>query len=231
MAVLKTIHHCLACPFKQNLFTNLTNEELKQVNDAKLEITYNEGEIIFKQGSFITHIVAVTSGLAKVYLEGISKRNLILQYIKPAEFIGGPGTFVDKIHHFSVIASEETTACLIPVELFKRLIETNQQFALGYIELISRKRISSFERFISLTQKQMYGRVADALLYLYNDVYTNAEEGFPLNRKDLADLTALSKDSAGRILNSFEESGFIKLGENKIIILKKDQLEDISSKG
>jgi len=68
-------------------------------------------------------------------------------------------------------------------------------------------------------------------LYLHNDVYTNVEEGFPLNRKDLADLTALSKDSAGRILNSFEESGFIKLGENKIIILKKDQLEDISSKG
>jgi len=231
MAVLKSSHTCLDCSLKHNLFCRLEKDELQLINDSKIEITFNEGEIMFKQGSFVTHILSVTSGLAKVYIEGISKRNLILQYIKPGDFIGGPGAFVDKINHFSVVAVEDTTACLIPIEIFKKVLESNQKFALGYIEDISLKGIYNFDRFISLTQKQMYGRVADALLYLYKTIYLSSKTGFPLNRKDLADYTALSKDSAGRILNSFEESGFIKITDNRITILNLEQLEDISSKG
>jgi CRP/FNR family transcriptional regulator, polysaccharide utilization system transcription regulator len=231
MAILKSTHNCLNCIYKHPLFTRLSNEELQMINDAKLEVTFNEGENMLKQGSFVTHIISVTSGLAKVYIEGISKRNLILQYVKPGDFIGGPGAFVDKINHFSVVAVEDTNACLIPIDVFKQIIQTNHTFALGYIEDISLKGIFNFDRFISLTQKQMYGRVADALLYQYKNIYSSRTNGFPLNRKDLADFTALSKDSAGRILNSFEESGFIKISDNKIIILNLEQLEDISSKG
>ena len=231
MALLKSSHNCINCVFKHQLFTYLSPEELNTINNAKLEVTFNEGEIMFKQSSFVTHIISLTSGLAKVYIEGISKKNLILQYIRPGDFIGGPGAFVDKIHHYSVVAVEDTNACLIPIEVFKKIIETNHTFALGYIEDISRKGIYNFDRFISLTQKQMYGRVADALLYLQKNVYPENRNGFPANRKDLADFTALSKDSAGRILNSFEESGFIELIDNKIIILNIEQLEDISSKG
>ena len=107
----------------------------------------------------------------------------------------------------------------------------NIDFAFGYIEDISDKGIKNFERFISLTQKQMHGRVAEALLYYDDIVYKGHPNGFPLNRKDLAEITALSKDSAGRILNSLHDSKVIKISENTVSILNRKDLEKISQKG
>lgn len=231
MATIKNVQNCTECACKHHAFGVLSKEELHKINENRLEVIYNEGETIFKQGTSITHVMSITKGLVKVYIEGIAKKNLILQYVRAGEFLGGPGAFVDRIHHYSVIAVEETHACLIPIDIFKKMLEENRRFSMAYIEDVSRKAIYNFDRFISLTQKQMHGRVADAILYLDNKVYPNSKNGFLLNRKDLAELTALSKDSAGRILNSFEESEIIKIEENKIIILKKDQLEQISEKG
>lgn len=231
MAIIKNLQKCGDCTCRHFSFSTLSKEELNTLNESRLEVVYNEGETIFKQGTSLTHIMSITRGLVKVYIEGVAKKNLILQYVGEGEFLGGPGAFVDRIHHFSVVAVEETHACLIAVDVFKKLIEQNSKFAMKYLEDVSRKGIYNFDRFISLTQKQMHGRVADALLYFENIVYPNNKEGFLLNRKDLAELTALSKDSAGRILNSFEESEIIKVVENKIVILNKAQLEQISIKG
>ncbi len=223
--------NCVDCKLKHKIFNYLTDEELQLINKNRIEVVYNEGEMIFKQGTAITHIASITKGLAKVYVEGYSKKNLIIQYSGPGDFFGGPGAFIDNKHHFSAIAVEETTACLIGVDLFKSLMHKNIDFAFGYIEDISLKGILNFKRFISLTQKQMHGRVAEALLHYMDIVYSEKLKGFPLNRKDLAEMTALSKDSAGRILNSLAEAKIIEIADNNIKILNRKQLEKISQNG
>jgi len=222
---------CIDCGKKNILFKHLTEDELLLIDRNRTEVAYNKGEIIFKQGAPITHIISITRGLVKVYLEGLSKKNLILQYIPTSEFIGGPGAFVDNMHHFSVSAAEETCACLIDVNVFKSLMLKNVHFAYAYIEDISQKGLFNFERFISLTQKQMHGRIAEALLYFADVVFPDQPYGFPLYRKDIAELTALSKDSAGRIISSLQDSNIISISENTIKILDRKQLENISHKG
>jgi CRP/FNR family transcriptional regulator len=52
-----------------------------------------------------------------------------------------------------------------------------------------------------------------------------------LSRQEIADLTAMSKDSAIRILKDFERDGIISMQGNQMSILDKDQLKDISLKG
>ena len=222
---------CIDCVKKNDLFKHLNDEELLLIDKTKTEVIYNKGEIIFKQGTPITHIVSITKGLVKIYIEGIYKKNLILQYSSSNEFVGGPGTFIDNMHHFSVMAIEETSACLIDANVFKNLLQKNIAFSYAYIEDISKKGIYNFDRFVSLTQKQMHGRIAEALLYFADVVYANQQDGFPFNRKEIAELTALSKDSAGRILNSLVESNIIKVKENYIKIINRKQLENICEKG
>ena len=52
-----------------------------------------------------------------------------------------------------------------------------------------------------------------------------------LSRQDLADLTAMSKDSAIRILKDFERDGVIDLNGNELSILNMDQLLYFSHHG
>jgi CRP/FNR family transcriptional regulator, polysaccharide utilization system transcription regulator len=213
------------------IFTYLTDKESALINKTMPEVVYNEGEIIFKQGSPVTHLASIIKGLAKVYVEGLEKRNLILRYACSRDFIGSSGIFTDNLHHFTAVAVKDTTAKLINTELFKNLMQENNRFALGYIEYISEREIMYCQKLISLTQKQMHGRVAEALLYYSDKVYFSKKDAFLISRKDMADITALNKDTIGRILNDLQNSKIIKMETNSVKILNRNKLENISNKG
>ena len=81
---------CADCSCKTSIFKSLSTEELSQINIGKFHVSYKSGEIMFKQGTPSSHFVCITSGLAKIYIEGYGK-NLILALVKPVDYISGPG--------------------------------------------------------------------------------------------------------------------------------------------
>lgn len=75
-----------------------------------------------------------------------------------------------------------------------------------------------FNRIISLTQKQMHGRVADTLLYLSKLLNDSAEIDLPLTRKELAELSGMTTESFIRILTEYKNDGIVVLNGKKIEI-------------
>jgi len=220
-----------SCKLGAPIFSLLTDKEAKLVNENANNVVFYAGEIIFKQGSPITHIINLNQGLAKVYIEGYNKKNLLLQYIQPDEFLGGPGAFIDNKHHFSLLAAEECDVYFLSLEIFTQLLNQNLNFANGYIKDISMKGIYNFKRFISLTQKQMHGRVADALLYYSLQIKRSPDVEIHFSKQNIADYSGITKDSASRILKEFHEGGIIKLNKQRISILNITLLEQISEFG
>ncbi len=216
---------------KSPLFKHLTKSELELINEYRLEVKYNEGEVIFKQGTSLTHLIILNYGLAKIYLEGKNNKNLILRYLKPSEFINWPGAFVDNRHHFSVAAIKDSLACLINVDIFKQILQQNTSFSLDYIKNSSEASILRFDKLVNLTQKHMHGRIADALIYLYDEVFNNNTYELSISKQDLAELTGMNKDSAGRILKEFIESDIINIKKTRIEIKNFDLLRQISEYG
>ncbi len=223
--------NCLDCIKKSSVFAHLTLEELKLINEHRYDARYYSGEIIFKQGTAMTHLMSFTSGLAKVYIEGYNNRNIILKLIKPGEFVGGPGLYTDFKHHFTVRAVEDSMACFIEMGVFKKIMNENPAFAVDAHKNSNLNTLSNFQKFISLTQKQMPGRVADALLYLYKDIYQENPFRMTLSRQELADMTALSKESAIRILKQFKDDKIIKVNGEQIEVLNLGGLHEISRIG
>ena len=158
------------------------------------------------------------------------KKNLILKILKPTELVGGPGFNVDFRHHFSVSALTDSSACFIDVNIFKEMVETNSIFSMEFIKHINQATIMYYERMMSLTHKQMHGRIADALLYLAK-IYNNNNFETALSRQDIADLSAMTKESAIRICKEFKVDGTIDYTANKFTILNEDALRQISKTG
>jgi len=206
----------------------LNDEELKLINKDRFEVSYKAGEMIFKQGSASTHILMLTSGMAKLHLEGSGGKNLLLKIAKPVQMFGGPGTLLDNRNYYSATALEDTTVCFINTKNFRTCIRSNPDFAEKFIEHINLAAIFTFGRFVDLTQKQMPGRVADALLYLSEEVFETNPFKVTLSRQDLADMTSLSKESFIRILKEFKEEGIIVMNGDFMEVVKKDSLKKIS---
>lgn len=213
-----------------NLFRFLDDEQLNKINKTRHEVQFHKGETIFKQGGPFTHIACLTRGLAKIYIENADKKNLILKILKPTELVGGPGFNVDFRHHFSVSALSDSSACFIDVNVFKEMVETNSIFAMEFIKHLNQSTIMYYGRMMSLTHKQMHGRIADVLLYLTN-VYNNKNFETALNRQDIADLSAMTKESAIRICKEFKTDGYIDYSGNKFSILNEEALKQISKTG
>jgi CRP/FNR family transcriptional regulator len=223
-------NNCVDCKCKSSIFKSLSTAELELINGSRYEVSFRAGEMMFKQGTPSPHFLCLTTGLAKLYIEGYGK-NLILSLVKPVEYILGPGIYVDNRHHYSASAVEDSTACLVDVTAFKQMMRNNPDFSDEFIRRISLMTIFNFEQFISLTQKQMNGRIADALFYLSDQIYGKNPFKMTISRQDLADLSGMSKESAIRILKEFKDEGILSVNGNILHILNPQQLKKISATG
>jgi len=222
---------CLHCTSRSDVFNTLKGDEIQKVDSCRVSMHYHPGEIIFKQGSPCHDFVCVTSGLVKLYIEGENERKLIIGFAKPIDYIFVPGAYVDKRHHFTAIACEETTACLVSAEVMQELIRTNISFANSFITKISVQTIGLFNQVSSLAQKQIPGRMADTLLTLSSGVYQANPFTTSLTRQDLADMSGMTKESAIRALKSFKEDGLVAIDGSMIELLNVPKLETISRIG
>ncbi|MFC1733638.1 Crp/Fnr family transcriptional regulator [candidate division KSB1 bacterium] len=223
--------NCRDCKFRSPLFNFLSEKEFDLINQNRFEVKFKAGETIRKQGTYLSHVISLNKGLAKLYLEGIDNRNVILRIISPTNFIGGPGLYVDQRHHYTVTALIESVACFIEREVFKEIIHSNRNFAEEFIKDLSNNTLTTYNRLINLTQKQIPGRMADALVYLSDEIFKSKSFKILLSKQDLADLSGMSKDSAVRGLRSFKEEGIIDMNKDLITLLDYEALKKISRIG
>lgn len=228
---IKGCEDCRNCMHKAPYFKVLTDQEMEIVNQGRYSVRYKARETILKQGTSSTHVLSLISGFVKLYIEGIGERNLLLSVEQPWTLIGGPGIHTDRKVHYTVSALTDASVCFINIEHFDAVMCVNCAFSVQMIEYLSEQAIHMFEKTISLTQKQMHGRMADGLLYLSKEVFHADAFDMLLSRQDLADLTAMSKDSAIRILKDFERDDVIELRGNELKILNMDQLLYFSQHG
>jgi CRP/FNR family transcriptional regulator len=233
MTGFKNGYKCLDCKhcFKKSpLFSLLNASELDDLNETRLEVTFKKGEIIYKQGTPLTHIVIINEGLGKIYLEGVKGRNLILSYTKQYELNGGVGVFVDQRHHSSLMAVTDCGACFIEINAFKKVLRSNAVFMEAYIKSHSERVLHTYQQFAVLTQKNMEGRMAELILYLNDQVFRNGVIK-NVSKQDLAELTAMTKESAIRVLKEFKEDGIIEIIDHNISILDQKALQQVALHG
>lgn len=224
-------HDCLTCELKSPIFCQLKEKELELINKTKLTVVFQKGETIRKQGAFMSHVISVNAGLAKLYLENNRHHNTIVRLVKPTNFIGGPGIFLDRLHHFSVSALIETTVCFIDVDIFIKILDLNKAFAHEFMKDLSLTILTVYDRLVLLTQKHMPGRVADSLLYLADEIFLSHSFKSYLTKQDIADLSGMAKDSTMKTLRQFQKMGIISCDEHEIQILDYQALKRISKIG
>jgi CRP-like cAMP-binding protein len=231
MSEKNSIINCESCTIGWKNFQHLTKSELELINANRYEATFNQGEIMLKQGSPTSNALFMASGMAKSYIEGIGGKNFILSIAVPGMLIMGPGAFVNSRQSYSVAALTSVQACFISFDIFKHLVLVNGAFAQSLLEDISAKALRSHTRMVNLAQKRMHGRLAEILLYFSDEIFHSDEYEMILSRQELGDMTNMAKECAVRRLKELEDSGVVYSDSSTLKILDKEKLVQISEKG
>ena len=212
-------------------FDKLSAEEKKLLDDHSVKITYKKGEIICKQGGFVSQIMYLEDGLAKVFLNDGSN-SLVIKIVCGGNFLGLASLSEDfNTYQYSVQTYIDSEITQIDLKIFRQLLSRNAAFAKEVIDIIAANSVQMYGRFFCLTNKQSYGRLADIILCLSERVFKTSEFNLPLSRKDLAELSGMSQETVIRILKKFNEEGLIEMNGKNFKVIDFERMQRISETG
>jgi CRP-like cAMP-binding protein len=226
-----TPEKCEQCLFKQLVRQFINEEEFQLLYNNTTQLRFKKGEHILKQNSQFSHIVFLSKGCVKFNYENEFGKNLILTIVNAPRLLGGMNVFNEATNMFSIIALEESEACMIDINVLKNIAMKNSLLALRLIEFATSMFKDSIMNFISLAHKHVNGRVAEILIYLSEKVYRNNEFILTLTRKELAEFAGCSQENIIHTLTRFDKEGIISSDGKKLVILDLPRLTEISRLG
>lgn len=212
-------------------FKDLGEDDLALLNNRKTQIEYLKGDTIFKQGAFATHVLYVSKGIVRVYLQTSRDKHINIWLARSGDFLAFPAVFGDDKYHYSATALVDSVVCMIDKDALRALLLRNAPFAMRIATRNNRSESRLLEIIKNVTYKQMRGKLASALLYLAHKDGDEDSVFKYLSRKDIADFASITLESAVKFLKEFENEAIIKLDGKDIIISDRLHLEEISRVG
>jgi CRP/FNR family transcriptional regulator len=219
-------------PFNQieNLH-HLLPEDLKSLTENKTQISYLQGENIFKQGAFSPYIIYVVEGLIKVYLQTGYDKQINIGLAQSGDFLAFSAVFGENIHTYSTQAIKDSKICMIEKESLKKILLNNPEFALEITTKNFRNERHLLGIIKNISYRQMRGKLAWSLLYLSQPKFLQEGIFKYLTRQEIADFASISAESAIKFLKEFEKGNLVRLKGREIEIIDRDKLEKISKTG
>ncbi|MDR4890937.1 MULTISPECIES: Crp/Fnr family transcriptional regulator [unclassified Chryseobacterium] len=191
-------------------------EKLYQYGTTK---NYHEGDIILDENASIRSIPIVMKGMLKVIRTEEDGREILLYYIKAGEscimsFLGG-------MHNEKSIVKaeieEDAEILFLPVDKVSLFIKEHPEW-LDYIFRLYHKR---FEELLDIINAIAFKKVDERLLnLLQKKSELTGSETIHTTHEQLANELGTARVVVSRLLKQLEEEGKLKLGRNKIILLK-----------
>lgn len=228
--ILETDHEFI-CDIDAPCFQMLSLDEAELVRANKTQVLFRKNDLLTKQGAFASYVLFLIKGLAIQYLEGDGVKNYNLRIIRPGEFIGLSAVFTKNTFNYSSIALTDCQVFLVEKDAIANVVKNNGMFGFSIIKRYCEQNTNLFDSLRTIMYKQIYGRMADTLLYI-DSLKSEAPDIFQLlSRKDLADFAGISTESGVKLLKTFEKEGLISLHEKDIEVLKHNELAEISKRG
>ena len=228
---IEKIENCKDCKKNAKCFQYLCPEELEFINDKKTQLTYLQGETVFKQGAFASHVLYVVEGLVRIYLQTGADKQLNIRLARSGDFLAFASVFGEKVHTYSAVALINSVICMIEKSAMRKLLMQNPDFAMR----ITSKNFLNENRYLEIIRnvsyKQMRGKLASALLYLSTDEFLELDVFKYLTRKDIADFASVTTEIAIKFIKEFEREGIVSLDGRKVTIISRDVLDEISRRG
>ncbi|HNY07812.1 MAG TPA: Crp/Fnr family transcriptional regulator [Bacteroidales bacterium] len=231
MEAKEILEDCKECLFKLACDYFISQSDFEMLFQSTVQQNYKKGEVILKQGMKGNHLVYLRKGIVKFNYEDANGKNLILTISKSPTLLGLANILNEDVNIFSIIAIEECSGCLIDMDNLKMLAFNNQIFMLNILKMSTEMFRNSIFSFISLAHKQVYGRVADILIYLSKDIYQSNQFVLSLSRQEIAEFAGCSKENVIYTLHNFDSDGIIKVSGKKIEIISFERLFKISKSG
>jgi CRP/FNR family transcriptional regulator len=217
------------CP----LFAGLKEEDLKRIRAIASVRQVGKGEILFGEREEAKGFYVILSGKVKLYKISHEGKEQILHVVTAPDAFAEAALFLEGSYPAFAEALADSQILFFPKRNFIRLIEENPQLSINMIVSLShflRKFASLIEE---LSLKEVSSRVAkyliDLSLRLSKEGKNPGEVELDLSKSQLASKLGTISETLSRTLTKMKGKGIIDVRKNRIVILKREILEEMAS--
>ena len=195
---------------------------------------YKKNQIIYAEGEMPEQLWCLLDGKVKTFKSGVGERVQIIRLYRPVQYFGYREYFAGENYTSSASAFEPSAVGCIPMKIVEELIRANNNLAMFFIHELSRNLGGSDNKLVTLTQKHIRGRLAEALLLLADNYGLEDDDAtlrICMSREDLASLSNMTSSNATRTLGAFVEEQLILVDGRRIKIINPQRLRKISRFG
>jgi len=211
------------------LFSELSEEDLEKLASIAQVKNYPKGSVIFQKDEVGNFFFLIGSGKVKIILETEEGKEGILSILYPTEFFGEMSLLDEEPRSASVVALEDTSVIVIRRDDFLSLLYKRPEIALKILKTLSLRLRKTNKQIETLMFFDASGRIAHVLLDIALEKGKKIDEGVLIDldftRQELGNLIGVSRETAIRVLKSFEEDKIISMERNHIIIRNIEKLK------
>ena len=209
------------------VFFGMSEDELKAILEcfnARLK-SYDDGEIIIRQGDMIKDIYLVLEGAVNIEKDSYWGRRIIVTQIGINENIALAFVASKNIESsIDAVSVGKTKLLLLGYEKCTSMCQnacTKHKLLINNLfEILSKENIELLQKIENISQKTIREKL---LTYLSNEARRNKSYAFeiPFNRQDLADYLNIDRSAMSFEISKMQKDGLIKVDKNKFTLTHK----------
>jgi CRP/FNR family transcriptional regulator, cyclic AMP receptor protein len=205
-------------------FACFAEEDLSKVEEIIRETCFKKNNVILFEDETKNYMYIVFSGKIKVVQVREDGKEQIFAIHKKGDFFGEMALLDGKTQPANVVAMEDATVGLIAKNDFENYFLKNDTVLKQIIFLLCKRLRESWLMLRVLSFADAEQRVMAVLTHLSSIYGVKDLRGviipFKLTHKEIANYTALARETVSRLLSRLSQSGDIEILENKNIVLK-----------
>lgn len=212
-----------------NIIKALSMSEMKKMQQLTSEKVYQKGDFVYFQDGHPNNIYFLKKGRVKVASNYDDGREIIKGILHPGEIFGELAILGDeKREDFAVAQTDKTVICIVAKADLEDMMQKSPAFGIRVTKLLGFKLKKIERRLESLVFKDARTRIVDFLRDQANDVGSRVgyETLIPNNftHKDIAKLTATSRQTVTTVLNELRDQNQIYFDRKRILIRDLEKL-------
>jgi CRP/FNR family transcriptional regulator len=216
-----------------DLFKNLSEDELKELEPYLARTAYKKKEGIFSEGDPPEWFYIVLKGKVKITKLSQEGKEIILEIISPADIFGGVAVIRGFPYPANAVAMEDSEVLKISRRNLMRIVDRfpNLMYCIA-LQLGDRMK-SSYDSLKNIALERVEARIAALLLKLANKIGVETKEGtlidMRLTKQEVADMVGTTVETSIRTFSKFKKEGLTTDSDGRFIIKDKKGLTALSS--
>lgn len=218
---------------KIDLFKNLSDEELKELQSYVVTTAYKKKEYIFSEGDSPEWFYIASEGKVKVTKLSHEGKEIILEVISPHDIFGGVAVLRNFPYPANAVAMEDAEVIKISRKNLMRLVDRFPNLMYFIALQLGDRMKSSYDSLKNIALERVEARIAALLLKLSNKVGVDTKDGLlidmRLTKQDVADMVGTTVETSIRTFSKFKKEGLVTDTDGKFIIKDMEGLASLSS--